>query len=137
MGQWGQGNSAAANTFLDSFVQFRHSLSQPASVLDIGVMEDVGFVSQNPAVLEHFKAVSVHTLREQDLMDSLHLEMTRYTAPLPTTAGYVNQSQLVIGLRSTRPHSDSSNRALWKRDVRMSLYRNMDHSNRPSSDATR
>lgn len=136
VGQWGQGNYAAANTFLDSFVQFRHSLGQPASVLDIGVMEDVGYVSQNPAVLEQFKAVSVHTLQEQDLMDALHLEMTRSTAPPPTTAGYVNPSQLVIGLRSTRPLSDPSNRAIWKRDVRMSLYRNMDHSNGPSSGAT-
>ena len=136
VGQWGQGNYAAANTFLDSFVQFRHSLGQPASVLDIGVMEDVGYVSQNPAVLEQFRATSSHTLREQDLMDALHFAMIRSMAPPPSRAGYLNSSQTVIGLRSTKPLSDPSNRAIWKRDVRMSLYRNMDHSNGADTGAT-
>lgn len=126
VGQWGQGNYAAANTFLDSFVQYRHNLGQPASVLDIGVMEDIGYVSQNLAVLEQFRATSAHTLREKDLLDALQLVMTQCTASLPSSAGYVNSAQLVIGLRSTKPLADPSNRAIWKRDIRMSLYRDQE-----------
>ncbi len=126
VGQMGQGNYAAANAFLDSFVQYRQGLGQPASAIDIGVMEDVGYVSQNPAVLEQFKAQSTHTLREQNLMDTLQLVMTECTAPPPSAAGYRNPTQLVIGLRSTKPLSDPSNRTIWKRDIRMSLYRNLE-----------
>lgn len=126
VGQWGQGNYAAANTFLDSFVQYRQALGLPASAVDIGVMEDVGYVSQNQAVLEQFRATSTYTLREQDLMDALQLVMTKCTAPPPSAAGYRNPGQLVIGLRSTKPLSDPSNRAIWKRDVRMSQYRNLE-----------
>ncbi len=125
VGQWGQGNYAAANTFLDSFVQYRHALGLPASALDIGVMEDVGYVSQNPAVLEQFRATNAHTLQEKDLLHALNLLMIQCTAPPPSSAGYTNTAQLVIGLRSTKPLSDPDNRAIWKRDIRMSHYRNL------------
>ncbi|KAL8720960.1 MAG: hypothetical protein Q9181_007808 [Wetmoreana brouardii] len=126
VGQWGQGNYAAANTFLDSFVQYRHGLGLPASAIDVGVMEDVGYVSQNPAIPEQFKATSTHTLREAGLLDALQLMMTKRTSMPPSTAGYCNPMQIVIGLRTTRSLSDPNNRAIWKRDVRMSLYRNME-----------
>lgn len=89
-------------------------------------MEDVGYVSQNPAVLEQFKATSAYTLREKDLLDGLQLVMSQGTAPAPSSTGYTNPAQLAIGLRSTRSLADPNNRAIWKRDIRMSLYRNME-----------
>ena len=135
VGQWGQCNYAAANCFLGSFVQYRHSLGQPASVVDIGVMEEVGYVSQNPAVLEQFKATSTHTLREQDLLDALQLVMTQSSARPPSSDDYINTAQLTIGLRSTKPLSDPSNRTIWKRDVRMSIYRNLESVNATNSGA--
>ena len=126
VGQLTQANYAAANCFLDSFVQYRHSLGQPASVLDIGVMEDVGYVSLNPWVLEQFKAKNWHTLREQGLLDALQLAMTQCIPAPPRATGYTNPAQLVIGLRSTKPLSDPSNLIIWKRDVRMSFSRNQE-----------
>ncbi|KAI9658048.1 MAG: Type I Iterative PKS [Bathelium mastoideum] len=128
VGQWGQCNYAAANTFMDSFVQYRHRLGLPASVLDIGVMEDVGYVSENTAVLEQFKATSLYTLRERDLLDALQLMMANNSGPMADAAGYMNPAQLVIGLKSTKSLSDPSNRAIWKKDVRMSMYRNLETS---------
>ncbi|KAL8697590.1 MAG: hypothetical protein Q9201_007051 [Fulgogasparrea decipioides] len=135
VGQWGQGNYAAANTCLDSLVQYRHGLGLPASAIDIGAMEDVGYVSQNPAMLEQIKATGTHTLREADLIDTLQLMMTKRTSMPPSTAGYCNPMQIVIGLRTTRSLSDPSNRAIWKRDVRMSLYRNMEGETQSNSGA--
>lgn len=127
-GQWGQANYAAANTFLDSFVQYRHSLGLPASVLDIGAMEDVGYLSQNASVLDALRATSLHTLHEQDLLDSLQLMIDRSSpSAFPSkTTGYVNNSQVAIGVRSTLPLSAPNNRTIWKKDPRMAVYRNLE-----------
>ncbi|KAF6220309.1 hypothetical protein HO133_003441 [Letharia lupina] len=129
-GQWGQANYAAGNTFLDAFVQYRHSLGLPASVLDIGAMEDVGYLSQNSGILEALRATSLHTLHEQDLLDSLQLMIDR-SLPAPQsspmkTARYVNPSQVAIGVRSTLPLSAPNNRTIWKKDPRMAVYRNLE-----------
>lgn len=136
-GQWGQANYASGNTFLDAFVQYRHSLGLPASVLDIGAMEDVGYLSQNSGILEALRATSLHTLHEQDLLDSLQLMIDRSNPPQSAgaaatsssskkTANYVNPSQVAIGVRSTLPLSAPNNRTIWKKDPRMSVYRNLE-----------
>lgn len=39
LGQAGQANYVSANTFLGSFVQYRHSLNLPCSVIDVGMTE--------------------------------------------------------------------------------------------------
>lgn len=136
-GQWGQANYASGNTFLDAFVQYRHSLGLPASVLDIGAMEDVGYLSQNSGILEALRATSLHTLHEQNLLDSLQLMIDRSNPPQSAgaavtasspmkTASYVNPSQVAIGVRSTLPLSAPNNRTIWKKDPRMAVYRNLE-----------
>lgn len=123
VGQWGQSNYAAANTFLDSFVQYRHSLGLPASVIDVGVMEDVGYVSQNAAVLEMFRAYSMHGLKESDLLRAVEIAVLR-SSPSPFPTGkYCNMGQLTTGLASSKSIVDPENRAVWKHDIRMALYR--------------
>ena len=96
-------------------------------------MEDVGYVSANPAVLEQFKATSTHTLGEQNLLDVIQLAMAKAPVPAPSVNGYSNPAQLVMGLRSTKRLSDPSNRIIWKRDVRMSLYRNLENATAAST----
>ncbi|KAL8695116.1 MAG: hypothetical protein Q9224_003449 [Gallowayella concinna] len=136
VGQPGQSNYAAGNTFLDAFVQYRHSLGLPASVLDIGIVEDIGFVSNNTSLLDALRATSMHLLHEQDVLDSMQLMIERSwpqvsvaTSGTPTssplTREYVNQSQVCIGVRSSLPASAPNNRALWKKDPRMAVCRNL------------
>ena len=146
-GQPGQANYAAGNTFLDAFVQYRHSLGLPASVLDIGIMEDIGFVSNNTSLLDSLKATSKHLLHEQDLLDSIQLMIDRSSprAPIaapttttssPLTRAYVNQSQLCIGLRSSAPASAPTKQALWMKDPRMAVCRNLESGTNAGSSSS-
>jgi len=142
VGLKGQANYSAANTFLDAFVQYRHSQGLPASVIDIGVMEDIGYVSEHSYVLDALKSTHLHMLHEQDLLDGLQLAIERSlpTSQSPATPSiaqtHINPSQIVIGLRSSLPLSAPSNRTIWKRDPRMSLYRNMERHDASNAAST-
>ncbi|KAM4059510.1 KR domain-containing protein [Hirsutella rhossiliensis] len=46
VGNKGQANYAAANTFLDAFALYRQSLGLAASSVDLGLIEDVGYVAE-------------------------------------------------------------------------------------------
>jgi NADP-dependent 3-hydroxy acid dehydrogenase YdfG len=128
-----QANYAAANTFQDSFVSYRHSQGLPASVLNIGAMAGVGYVSENKGVEEYFRSAGMPFLSEGDFFEALHLSMCQqfsdknsgHTGRGAVTAGYTNTSQLSLGIRSTKPMTDPSNRVLWKHDRRVDIYRNI------------
>ncbi|KAI9150039.1 LOW QUALITY PROTEIN: Highly reducing polyketide synthase lcsB [Paramyrothecium foliicola] len=127
VGQVGQANYAAANTFLDSFVQYRHSKGLAASVIDIGIMGEVGFVSKHKNVLDLFQKSGMRILKEQDLLDAFHLAIQR-SAPTGSQArngAYYNPGQIMLGLVTTIPVASPDNRVVWKNDIRMSIYHNM------------
>lgn len=141
-GQIGQANYAAGNTFLDAFVQYRQSLGLPCSTLDIGIMEDVGFLTRERHLLEALRATSLYFLHEEDLLDSLELMIARShrtddpTAHKSVVGGYVNPSQVAIGLRSTLPLSSPLNRTSWKKNPRSLVYRNIEFQDQMDSGPT-
>lgn len=47
VGNKGQANYAAANTFLDAFGSYRQSLGLSANTVDLGVLEDVGYLADS------------------------------------------------------------------------------------------
>ncbi|KAL3478336.1 hypothetical protein BJX99DRAFT_256663 [Aspergillus californicus] len=132
MGQTGHASYSAGNAFLDAFVQYRHSMSLPCSVINIGVMEDVGYVSNQSHIIDHFQATSTHALREQELLDTIQLSMENSLPPLQHNQQawpeYVSTSQICIGLRSTAPLDSPTNRTSWRRDPRMAVYHNFNKS---------
>lgn len=154
-GQWGQANYNAGNTFLDAFVSYCHSLGLAASVVNIGVVGDVGYVSENTSVLDSLRATGQYIMREPQLLDCLEL-MLRRSGPAsshgtagarqvdhgnkdqastrPGTFRYVQTSQLGTGLRSLLPITSPNNRTPWRRDPRMLVYRNIEQG--AGADAT-
>ncbi|SLM39690.1 beta-ketoacyl synthase domain-containing protein [Lasallia pustulata] len=132
-GQFGHANYACANTFLDAFIQYRQSQHLPASTIDIGVVEEIGYLSRNRDILEAQRATSTHILREQDLLDSLQLMIHHSHSPLSISSAstsasrsYINPGQISLGLRSTLPMSAPNNRTAWRRGPRMSMYGNLE-----------
>ncbi|KAH3942932.1 hypothetical protein HBI24_080280 [Parastagonospora nodorum] len=128
----GQANYLATGTFLEAFCQFRHSLELPASVLNISPVEGVGFVAENPQAKKNLKAQGIYTLREREFLDFLELNLIESVPSADGKTGptaippkpWLNRSQVLMGLRSEQDLADPQNRATWRHNRRMGLYRN-------------
>ena len=134
VGFYGQANYAASNTFLDAFVQYRHSRGLVASVIDIGAVDEVGYISRTPAAKDTMLAMSGRLIQERDFLEALHLTIIRSTMPpvvekkLVGTRGihFQNPSQITQALECRLPIMDQQNNMIWKRDPRMAIYRNIE-----------
>lgn len=143
VGQPGQANYAASNTFLDAFVQYRHGLGLPASILDMGPISDVGYVAESPTILSSMKESSTYAIGENEYLDALQLAIARSRIPISTlwsqTASglrsYSNPGIIGVGLRSTTALDDPGNRLVWRRDIRLSIYRNLESTGNSAIDA--
>ncbi|KAF3484394.1 Fum1p [Arthroderma uncinatum] len=123
-GNVGQANYAAANTFLGSFTQYRRQLGLPSAILDLGVVEDVGMVSQNSSLLQNAQSASLRLVSEKELIEGLQLAIRQsHTAYSPDD---MTSSSCIIGLGNTKPLSAPGVRALWARDARFTLYSNLE-----------
>ncbi|KAI0127974.1 beta-ketoacyl synthase domain-containing protein [Xylariales sp. AK1849] len=131
-GQIGQANYAAGNAFLDAFVQYRHSLGLPCSVLDIGIMEDIGVLARETQRLDALRATTAHVLHEQELLDGIELMLGRSQGPVHShddspsgvARSYINRSQVALGMRSTLSLASPLNRTGWRQDARALFWWN-------------
>jgi acyl carrier protein len=122
-------------------VQYRRQQGLPPAAVEIGVMEDIGYVSRNAHVLEHFRTTSTYVIYEQDLLDAFHLMMNKSRpvrgaqeqGPTAKATQFISEGQLGIDLRSTQPLAASNNRTVWKHDPRMGVYWNMESHSATSS----
>ncbi|KAI0418327.1 hypothetical protein F5X98DRAFT_373799 [Xylaria grammica] len=123
IGQPGQANYASANTFLDSFAQYRNKLGLAASVIDIGAVEDVGVLARNTGLLARMKADGLHALSEQEVLDALAYTMFR---PKPSriskggsSSRYHHPNSFLVGLGPLVPSTVRKDRrmAVFSRDT--------------------
>lgn len=112
-GYYGQANYSASNTYLDAFVEYRHSLNLAASIVDLGVVGDVGYLLEEEKLYDGFKNGGFFFLKEQDVLDSAAIAVAH-------SRGGALRSFCLGGL-SEKALSDPSNRVNWKRDVRFAI----------------
>ncbi|KAI5468189.1 putative polyketide synthase [Mariannaea sp. PMI_226] len=130
LGAYGQANYAASNSFLDSFTHFRHSLGLPAAVLDIAAVGDVGYVASTKDVAERLERAITKFMSEGDFLRGLHLVIERSAkkhavdAASTSTMAYQDASQVVLYNETSLPLSDPQNTTSWRRDPRLSVFRN-------------
>ncbi|PHH62211.1 hypothetical protein CDD81_7338 [Ophiocordyceps australis] len=135
-GSMAQTNYSAANSFLDAFVQYRHSLGLPCSVIDCGQIDGIGYVHDRPALRAIKGQQDVVFLHEGQVLDALQVCMNRSR---PCKIGgapkgaYTSSGQFVVGFQSTRALSDEQSRFYWRRDIRMASFHQYEAANNKNS----
>lgn len=120
-GNAGQTNYAAANAFLDAFVQYRSGQGLAASVIDLGLMNDAGFAYENaPKLIQRAKSASMRTVEENELVQALELAICR-------------PGQIALGLGTTKPLSNPGVVPPWTRDARYCLWSNIVSATEPAA----
>ncbi|ETS75605.1 hypothetical protein PFICI_12549 [Pestalotiopsis fici W106-1] len=125
IGQPGQANYASGNAFLDAFVQYRQSKGLKASVIDVGVMLDHGYLAENEAMQQQMVSHGHFGIRTPQLLDALTVAMLSQATPARQQPdGWSNTSQLVIGMASSKTLDDPTNWVVWKNDCRLAVFAN-------------
>lgn len=100
-GNHGQANYAAANNFLDAFVQYRQQLGLPASVIDLGALDKIGHLADHPKILNTMRRNGALFIEETDFLESLELAIQSSLLPISKapsiTSSFINQAQFVVG----------------------------------------
>ncbi|KAB8229925.1 type I polyketide synthase [Aspergillus alliaceus] len=130
MGNAGQVNYSAANAFLASFAQYRLDKGLPASVVNLGAVDDIGFLATKDRRLrDRMRSAAVRLLREQEVLDAFEIAMSQCRskkAALSGASGLRVPNNVIVGMSNTKSLVDPSVRTLWGQDARFSAYANID-----------
>ncbi|KAL4883330.1 polyketide synthase [Aspergillus karnatakaensis] len=96
VGNSSQTNYAAGSSFLDALAKHRRSNGLPALSLDLGIIESVGYVSENDGVRERLNRMGHETISEERMIGLIQLAIAD---------GLHNKqpSQIVTGLTTKVP----------------------------------
>ncbi|KAI9676001.1 MAG: Type I Iterative PKS [Caeruleum heppii] len=94
VGQKGQANYAAANVFLDAFAAYRRKLGLPACSVDLGAIEEVGYMSRNVDLLVALDKSAWTPINEALFHKIVRFSIEQQVAPLNEASG----SQLITSI---------------------------------------
>ncbi|XXG99230.1 hypothetical protein Hte_005567 [Hypoxylon texense] len=99
VGTAGQANYSAGNAFQDAFALYRHSLSLVAHSVNLGIIEDVGYLSQNEVLSDRMQSRSgLSRVGELQLHEILKLSILRQTTGLGLQGRDKTAGQMITGL---------------------------------------
>ncbi|MDP4180245.1 MAG: SDR family NAD(P)-dependent oxidoreductase [Bacillota bacterium] len=75
IGNTGQVNYVAANSFLESFSRYRKSMNLPATTVNLGVLSEVGVTSRNSDVLTLLEQSGISGMSVEQVLSSLEIIM--------------------------------------------------------------
>ncbi|KAJ5415221.1 hypothetical protein N7465_003916 [Penicillium sp. CMV-2018d] len=140
MGNAGQVNYSAANAFVSSFAQYRLQNGLPAAVVNLGGVDDVGFLAaKDPTLRERMRSASVRLLSEQEVLDAFELAI--FSGDLKGNSNSPDSLQipnnLIVGMSSTKSLADVTVRPLWGQDARFRAYSHLDFDPEATADASK
>ena len=94
IGQKSQANYAAGNVFLDSFAAYRHGLGLAACSVDLGVVEDVGYISERASLAARLEKKSWGGINEGLLHKILKFSILQQTS----TINPHSTTQMITGI---------------------------------------
>ncbi|KAL5051285.1 hypothetical protein BDW71DRAFT_193707 [Aspergillus fruticulosus] len=108
-GMAGQCNYSAANSFIHALAHHRHSLNQPASVLDLGPVADIGYVSRSPDLIKNFTSrYALRFIKEQEVLNAVETLIYHSSPPTKSPSTHrqgsrYNPHHIILGLVSIAP----------------------------------
>ena len=97
VGNRGQANYCAGNTYQDALAHYRRSLGLPAQVIDLGAISGLGWFEENKEQLQFADTMQNLIIREDEFFALMQAAITGYSSP------YTNDrtpTQLVTGVGS-------------------------------------
>jgi len=86
IGNAGQVNYVAGNSFLDRLAHYRQSRGLQATTINLGALKETGVIARNVKHSEHLEQMGVYGLRTTEALSALELVIQK----LPTQVGILN-----------------------------------------------
>ena len=123
-GSRSQANYAAGNTFQDAFAAYRTKQDLPATVIDLGVVLEVGWAAENAEAGERFTKLGLIGIHEQEVHALLASAITGRVGGGDETR---IPAQIMTGLGTGVSTEDNDgDKRFWMRDARFSHLRYID-----------
>ena len=127
-GSPGQANYASGNTFLDAFASYRQSLGLVACSVDLGVVEDIGYMVEHDGVEARYDNTIWHKIDEGLLRKIFNFSAQQQKSLINSQT----ISQIITGIRTPQPEHSP-----LLRDARFSGLRLTSHTKSLEKDLKR